>query len=121
MKPGRDMDALVAEKVMWWKDCLFPDGAAVDGWGMPPSKTQAAKIPSYSEDIAAAWEVVHRLTNEGWIVTLIASEFGGTDCILECAAGARGRHSSDNLEGLMITTAPHAICLAALRAVGVAV
>jgi hypothetical protein len=73
-------------------------------------------LPSYSSDIDAAWKVVEKLTQDSWIVRTISSENGGTDCVVECGVGARGKFSSDTMEGLE-TTAPHAICLAALKAV----
>jgi len=44
MKPGRELDALIAEKVMGWS------------WGIIGDL-----IPAYSTDISAAWEVVEEM------------------------------------------------------------
>jgi hypothetical protein len=58
MPAGRDMDALVAEKLMGWKYhpkwnvFTSPNGLENDG----------STIPNYSTDIAAAWKVVEKMT-----------------------------------------------------------
>jgi hypothetical protein len=103
MKPGKELDALVAEKVMGKNhkesnfSNLFPD--------VP------LEYPPYSTDIAAAWEVVEKLK------TVLKGEF----CISYAANGwtvFRDWHTDS--EGLAYANElPHAICLAALRAVGV--
>jgi len=101
MKPGRELDALVAEKVMGWAP-EYPGG-----WLHPPRNHPNRKkyldhdgcsvLQPYSTDIAAAWEVVEKIEynlelieDEEWI----ASFFG---------VRAFGK------------SAPHAICLAALK------
>lgn len=130
MKPGRELDALIAEKVMGWKwfsrsdfirdpsdpgftpweKRLYPPGFKCE-WHVPPRGVQEMQfdIKPYSTDIAAAWEVVEKMEGvwdicsraRGWVVGLaVRSE--GSDKIVYAEGG----------------TAPHAICLAALRAVG---
>jgi hypothetical protein len=102
MKSGRELDALVAEKVMGIKDVRITKGLGpvydFTGTQGMPRKT----VPHYSTDIAAAWDVInqhhfainlHRV-GAAWYVKL-DGEFE--------AAGE---------------SAPHAICLAALKAVG---
>lgn len=118
MKPGRELDVLIAEKVMnlskeemWGIMDYYSDG----------SPALAPNFPPYSSDIAAAWEVVEKLkyfdiqapgapcngdeyenTSSNWRIELK---------VLDCAYSIYS-------EG---ETAPHAICLAALRSVGVVV
>src|SRR3990172_8418422 len=63
---GRELDALVAEKVMGWTITAWASG---EPWGnreiFEPSgrgpHRKAAHVPTYSTDIAAAWEVVQKL------------------------------------------------------------
>lgn len=125
MKPGRELDALVAEKVMGWAP-NYPGG-----WPHPPKDEPNRKrhmaadgttvIPAYSTDIAAAWEVVEKVGplfgqrsfHLRWAPVMkdddtpwLASWF---DINVDHDTGAaHGRGG----------TAPHAICLAALKAVG---
>lgn len=54
---GRELDALVAERIMGWTR-LHVDGEL---FGIPPGHMQEALVPSYSMDMAAAWGVVERL------------------------------------------------------------
>jgi hypothetical protein len=82
------IDALVAEKVMGIADfrmcrdepeqtepCLFDTGeykhgdcSHIDDHGTNEgcSGYQSCPVPYYSEDIAAAWEVVEKMKSEGW-------------------------------------------------------
>lgn len=135
---GRDLDVLVLEKVLgyqWWRSsssgnrCLFPPGKK-PGWfneladGTEPlvSDWKMMRIPACSTDIAAAWEVVERLREYGWVIGLwiddepwdAADEDGTHACsLLGCN---RGRTDPTDIREYADTT-PLAICLAALRAV----
>jgi len=125
MIPGRELDALVAEHVMGKKlpttVCYFE--------GDPPSGP-VNLCPFYSTDIAAAWEVVARLTeahknSQGYAPTFEIYS-GRDDCDhQEWYAQFYNRYGSNNLynceDGIVLEkgrTPPHAICLAALKAVG---
>jgi hypothetical protein len=112
--PGRDLDVLVATKVMGW--VRLDDG--VDPHTSEPFErwrrsdgSKYSGIPSYSTSIEAAWEVVEKLhlslvwNDEGWEVY---TEDQVVDHELEHGGFAARERS-----------APHAICLAALKAVGV--
>jgi hypothetical protein len=116
MKPGRELDALIAEKVMG----LFTNGEPDFGYTYET-------IPPYSTDIAAAWEVVEKMVSrmgygdlhflwEGPIFKpedkyLTAEGYPlGTTCWYIRLENAGRRHI------ICAPTAPHAICLAALRA-----
>lgn len=123
MTPGRELDALVAEKVMgckvlWQKatvsgpycGCNCADGFE-EGPHSDPNRMDA-NLKSYSTDIAAAWEVVEKLAENGKLLELYAG--GGPKGASWTATffdGSSGNEYAD--------TAPHAICLAALKAVGV--
>lgn len=121
MTPGPELDALVAETVMGstlsrWPVLQF-DGTAKEElvfWDGP----KMMRLPPYSTDIAAAWEVV-----ENFVAKLAFS--GENGFVLDYSCGswtATFRHSisefGKSVESLA-DTAPHAICLAALKAVGV--
>jgi hypothetical protein len=75
---GRELDALVAEKVMGWRDvepeCYTPSGKALCGTAPDPSlspwRNGRAYVPRFSEDIGAAWQVVEHLRAPGWTVDL---------------------------------------------------
>jgi hypothetical protein len=118
----RERDALVAERVMGLEVVRNPKG----GWSIGPADCYDSAgemilfnpLLAYSEDISATWQVVEKLVSDGWRVDTVSSEVGGTDVVLSCIPGARGHYCSDSLEG-RVTTAPEAICLAALRAAGV--
>lgn len=75
MKPGREMDALVAEKVMGivWDEtrcpvCGWPfarnasEGCVPNNCSMRPRPARRADEPlPYSTDIAAAWQVIDHI------------------------------------------------------------
>lgn len=96
LKAGRELDALVAEKVMGWTH-------VTNGYGVPPlhpnskpTARAAGTIPNYSTDFAASMEVVKRIQREGhpWTFTGLFHEHADIDKL------------------------PEAICLAALKSVG---
>lgn len=84
LKPGRELDALVAEKVM------------------------GGELRPYSTDISAAWEVVEKYK---WA----EPELRYSD---EQHCWVFSLHKASGYPNECGDTAPHAICLAALRAVG---
>lgn len=88
LKAGPELDRLVAKLVLKWEtwDSIFD-------------------VPSYSTDIAAAWEVVARVSKEFNLDFSIKMDAGG--CLANFGPGA---HSNAN-------DVPLAICRAALRAV----
>lgn len=135
------LDAMVAERVMGWKwhlcDQLNPQGEMVyhfrndeppEHWKRPtvvatPTLPEVRGVRlfvylglrNYSTDIAAAWEVRQEIKRRDLEITV--STHGGlgnkTDdtCIIRGGEEERWDGSAN--------TAPLAICLAALRAVGV--
>lgn len=122
MKPGRELDILVAEKVMG-----IPK-SDIDDWNLCFNKGESGRIlwyrhdhlPLCSTDIAAAWEVVKKVG----IVAIIKMNNGEymarTDDLGKLEGYYERRtykddHATDYAFGI---TAPHAICLAALKSVG---
>jgi hypothetical protein len=108
LQPGRELDALVAERVMG-----YPGDGNV--WHVTGDYARADDIPHYSTDIAAAWEAAE---------TLLESHE------LEMAKLTDGRYFAQFIGGpapdgfhpmhkAIGDSAAHAICLAALKAVGV--
>ena len=100
MEAGRELDALVAEKVM---------GAKV---------VFVENVPYYSTDIAAAWEVVNHLLCHGWDEKyFFRLHYDNVD--LWDASFYKESSSDGGGPDVWGTadTAPLAICLAALKAV----
>ncbi len=113
MNPGRELDALVAEKVMGWKS--FGEHWAIPGEANDIRRVHKKVHWRPSEDISAAWQVVSHMKSQsnglfGFMVDLRLSEEWDAEFDMY-----------DEQESYKATgdTAPHAICLAALKAVGV--
>jgi len=107
MKPGRELDALVAEKVMGWKAVQVFDLKDTDGTNIANGITPyniGQRVPHYSTDIASAWEVVEEMQNNEWDFTLKNHKRK-----YEAIFGT--------LYNAFAPTAPEAICKAALLAV----
>ena len=126
MKPGRELDMLVAEKVM---------GCYRNGMGIFVNREGCyrSEIPNYSTDISAAWKVVEKIKRKeirGWgDIRLIWGNYGpGTTpkgpcgamvypnelawiCVIEQDVKGKSEFVSFAAE-----TAPHAICIASLLA-----
>lgn len=108
LKPGRELDALVAEKVMGIKLCRC--------YGQKPNEHSSIGkcfdcrclngSDAYSTSIADAWKVVAKIDQPFEL----------------CTDDERNIHTVrfnlDRGEFVQAHTAPHAICLAALKAVG---
>jgi len=114
LPPGRELDALVAEKVMGWTSQQFPDGAMpeVKHWSPPGETTRM--VPLYSTDWRAAGEVLEKMDRP-----LLRQFMDGTwYCIHGSLVALEHALRKSSRVG---KTGPHAICLAALAAVTVAV
>lgn len=99
MIPGRELDALIAEKVMGlrcpdWISCGRGRGA----W--------EHSLKHYSTDISAAWEVVEKLN------LLERFELSRRDKKFTITTYSQYENHSIYVEA---PTAPHAVCLAALK------
>lgn len=104
MQAGRELDALVAEKVM---------GLEVRG-GFIIRENRRSGIPSYSRKIEYAWEVVEKMLEQGYNFR-IEKIYEVYQCLFDKAI------CQWNEGGAYAETAPLAICLAALKTVGVEV
>jgi hypothetical protein len=128
---GRELDALIAEKVMgyrWLTKWMgepgeyleSPDGFLA-GWrrsdgGITGHLDGVAKntvLRPYSTDIAAAWEVVEKITSSGRLMGGVTKRLNGkySALVSEQLGGGVFVMSDD------VDTAPLAICRAALKAV----
>lgn len=125
MSPGKELDVLIAEKVMGWKlhgdskitsrthGCKYvaPDGGYYHG----PSE--------YSTDISAAWELVEFLRDSGqWCCLNLTSDYNYVYefNLIKSSLNGNATHEITIRSGCC-ESASHAICLAALKAVGVSV
>ena len=118
---GRELDALVAEKVMGWvRGRRYGNG---NGEWIIDGKTSVSRTwdstPSYSTSIAAAWEVVEKMRNTKeapdetyWVLTDCAGS-GWRAEILQVLTENDAPHQVAYGVG---DTLPLAICLAALAA-----
>ena len=110
MEAGRELDALVAEKVMGWtiRNGDWVDGEGYAQWEAFDSDYSDSPRFAPSTDIAAAWAIFektlghverrgHPIPGEEWLATIWYE-------------GKAGQAFAD--------TAPLAICLAALKVVG---
>lgn len=154
MNPGRELDALIAEKVMLIKtwEVYYPTGEETSDWDhlrhpyetfltkqeaeLFAARKKSKKAPSwaqpnvvqkylkhYSTDIAAAWEVAEKIkfgsrkvNSDGWEVkdTFHLRYNDPEWCAGHLFAGWNHYPAENWSVG---DTAPHAICLAALKAI----
>lgn len=106
MGAGRELDAAVHDRVMGWGARLH---AAKDQREYEQLREELGMCPEYSSDIAAAWEIVEKLRRSGFLFYL-ETEPRCSDLF------AYFRRPGDPSDRISAPTAPHAICLAALRA-----
>lgn len=95
MKPGKELDLLIAKHVMKFPEYMFFQDMSV--------------IPDFSTDIKTAWEVVDKLISDGRDIEIRG--FMKND-------PSRWQVVVDNAMYELGETASHAICLAALKATG---
>lgn len=148
MEAGGELDALVAEKVMGWRwlhdglgNMAWYEGLHDTGWGDGGDAGRNRRAWAPATDIAAAWQVVEKMRSDGWLVSLrempdgfpylsndpVPQEISRHKCICEMeykpsrnAEDCRKRFTWPMPIAFTQST-PFAICLAALRAVGVEV
>lgn len=125
MEAGRELDALVAEKVMGltvWRDTH--GDMLINLWSGPPGDLDAFVIPRYSTDMAFAWQVVEALrtrTPQGFEVEFhLKPPREGRKPVYEAMViFQQDFYRYRRFAGVSDTgSVPHAICLAALQAVG---
>ena len=121
MKASRELDALVAEKVMEWEWHWLPSGywlhdrpKGISGAYRKSheSPVEVMNVPKYSVGIAAAWQVIEKWDEQGWDWEITTGKNNIHVWVLtdnERVFAHRG----------IAPEAPLAICLAALKACGV--
>ncbi len=113
MNPGRELDALVDEKVMHEGPCAREDYGIGNGFrrcecgAVGRWNEDFVHYRPYSTNISAAWQIVEKLKAQD--PALFFQLANSINRKWECQCGD-GWSESD--------TAPRAICLAALKAVG---
>ena len=114
---SRELDALVAEKVMGWTllPCPVHQPRECSFGGQAPGEREPAHIPPYSTSIAAAWEVVEHIKHDVSMYVNHTDAKKPTICVVIA--------EPKPYNGMMLPcgeadTAPLAICRAALKAVG---
>lgn len=114
MKPGRELDALIAEKVMGIKNPTPQQNS----FGLQVHE----EIPRYSTDIALAWKVIKNIKQLPWDRNN-PNDSGVEVRLTWCTANKNWECFIWNEQMIRATarTAPHAICLAALKAHDVSV
>ena len=120
---GRDLDALVAEKVMGWIDIkkqsianAFGQRVMDDYVGQPGIGAGVpVMVPRYSTMISEAWKVADKLRGDSQFVAVISGKGPQGVQPWICKVNREGSFLEERAE-----TAPHAICLAALKGVGFA-
>lgn len=125
---GRELDQLVSDAVFgpWdesrcrvcgWKIAAWNEqGCWADNCSLrPPPERRADEPRPYSTDIAAAWEIVAELDKRGLFLTMErhGERLSGDEFFMRWACGFWP--GTTYLQEAM--TAPHAICLAALKTV----
>lgn len=114
LKPGRELDVLVAEKVIGWRwEGLWIISPNEQRWEISTREALDFAVPRFSADIAAAWEVVEKLEKDIQITKQRrpCTEISDQEETWYYAFIVNG-------DGFKAETAPHAICLAALKALG---
>ena len=133
MKAGRELDALVAEKVMGWHH-IEKEGYHWMQGRLPgqPANFVPTPVRPYSTDIAAAWVVLEKLVEDGCQVQLSAHQ---KPFLYWCEiyrakhpswldpkaksidTSKRKRHGKDDFKvwASYVKSMPLAICLAALK------
>ena len=111
MKAGRELDALVAEKVMG----LSKGGTDVNGVFVYLDHIEGGiwtAVPNYSTDIAAAWEVLCKMGEIGFghLIELSPQKLHNV--------GFKNIKTGIFYSSMQSKTTSHGICLAALKAVG---
>lgn len=97
-----------------WPDVIYKTSEPLDEWRHQLG-LWCEPVPHYSTDIAAAWTVVERLEAMGWVVRVSQYQLNPTkwNCRFVPTTGEMldtGAYVFDDAP-----TAPHAICLAALK------
>jgi hypothetical protein len=129
MKPGRELDQRIAEKVMDWtlenyETCQpartveeYARASRCDEWAWSGRDGEAWEFMP-SENIAHAWEVVEKLDSLGALVCVVSQYDILQDKKRWLVAVTFIGKKEVQCEPASMSEIPHAICLCALKAVG---
>ena len=123
MEAGRELDALVAEKVMGWVLNRHEFGSELPGGplkslGIAPDGSHIMGLPHFSTNISAAWEVVQSMIERGYAFRI--DSYWCRPLEIRFWSPKKGMHHKPFMaEAENLYRLPHAICLAALKAMGV--
>jgi hypothetical protein len=115
MQAGRELDVMVAEKVMGWRWPVSADRGSPlgvrDHWRDDANKTVylPEQLPYFSNDDASAWQVVDELHHQGLKVTVVVDSY--SDTVL-----ANIKKLNRTIADATASTMPLAVCQAALMA-----
>ncbi len=112
MKPGPELDALVAEKV--FGEPVIKDGLGYIFRDQLEFEGEYLQVPSFSTSIAHAWEVVEVIAKD----YEIHIQLNSFDPKWRCYISSHNKEPLGRLADHSEDTAPHAICLASLKAIG---
>lgn len=121
MNPGRELDALVAKKVFGHTVIDYNQIGRADKHSKNDDGSLTL-VPQYSKHIAAAWMVVEKLNESGFGYCIEKSPVveGTTAWFVPKQILPEGHVCTEDIVHISHTSnsVPHAICLAALKAVG---
>lgn len=117
LKAGRELDALIAEKVMGLRSEL---SLASSQQKYEQIRNKIEHCPIYSTDIAAAWEVVEKMNLLSADFKLVAYDSGYVWVAeFKTTREMPGTIYRETIEHKgEAESSPHAICIAALKAIG---
>lgn len=118
------LDEEVAEHVMEWTPHPNSNCRADGYWRLPETRASnlellgkedgpwdRVSVPKFSSDIAAAFQVVEKMRDDGWFFEFCTGPIAGVSTAVFCTAVPPKAHEA------MDDSAPLAICRAALMAV----
>lgn len=116
-----ELNTLVAEKVMGYSNLRY-----IYTSNSPTSKSEILageingdikRVPDYCNDIAGAWGVVEKLTNDGYFVTIHVNDGVWVEQMTQTKVGDDLHVSWQEIAVIKGDSTPRAICLAALKAI----
>ena len=116
MPPGRELDAELAEKVMGWTHVEVLGVVHPTAIGRTPANF-GAPVPHYSTEWDAMRLVVERLVALGCLVAMDVSPKGGAWCAIITNPDTEFDSDDRDVFNEKADTLPHAVALAALKAV----
>ena len=113
IKPGRELDLIIAEKFFGLHifDTFTGTKTPVSAIAVIEMERQRESIPRFSTDIAAAWLVVEKFFSQPQV-----NVYHMNDLVDGSVLACRIRTDKSDITARGVS-APHAICLAALKAV----